>query len=68
MPEPPSCSMIIKAKNDPDTAEVFHYPVPLHGVNKPEQIFIHLSLRSVSSVPGNFILSQISNLCTLNYL
>ena len=68
MPEPPSCSMIIKAKHDPDTAEVFHYPVPLHGVSKPEQIFIHLSLRGVSPVKGNFILSHISNLCTFVYL
>ena len=37
--------MIIKAKCDPDTEEVFHYPVPLDGVDKPQQIFIYLSLK-----------------------
>ena len=51
LPEPPSCLVTIKARSDPDTAEVFHYPVPLHGVDKPEQIFIYLSLRS-SQVTG----------------
>ena len=46
--------MLIKAKSGPDTAEVFHYPVPLHGVSKPQQIFILLSLRSASPVQSNF--------------
>ena len=40
--------MIIKAKSDADTEEVFHYPVPLDGVDKPQQIFIYLSLKSNS--------------------
>ena len=45
--------MIVQAQSNPCTSEVFHYPVPLHGVNKPQQIFIFLSLRSTSFIPSN---------------
>ena len=45
--------MIIKAKQDPSTEEVFCYPVPLEGVTKEQQIFIYLSLES-SLVTGSF--------------
>ena len=43
LPTPPSCSMMVKAENNAKTKEVFYYPVPLHGVKKPQQIFIYLS-------------------------
>ena len=45
--------MIIKAKRDPSTEEVFYYPVPLDGVSKEQQIFIYLSLES-SLATGSF--------------
>ena len=51
MPEPPSCTVKVYAKDSPDTEEIFHYLVPLKGVNNPEKITIHLSLRS-SPVAG----------------
>ena len=45
--------MKVYARHGPDTEEIFHYPVPLAGVTKPEKITIHLSLRS-NPVAGNY--------------
>ena len=45
VPDPPACVVHVYAKDSSDTEEIFHYPVPLVGVNKPEKTFIHLSLR-----------------------
>ena len=45
VPEPPACVVNVYAEDRSDTEEIFHYPVPLVGVNKPEKTFIHLSLR-----------------------
>ena len=46
VPEPPAYVVNVYAEESSETEEIFHYPVPLICVNKPEKtLFIHLSLR-----------------------
>ena len=53
VPDPPACVVHVYAKDSSDTEEIFHYPVPLVGVNKPEKTFIHLSLR-INPIAGTW--------------